>query len=154
MSERANNNRSKNHRPWASIGEQGRPCPSWILKMLTKVRNNFTTFHLPLKNFLRKFAIGHFLEKIFPTPMLQTKINPNTQEKYPASINLLKPLRFCNVTLQHQVLPCLVYFQSSSNGQNNNIMSDVVKNPVLCQYCNYINLQKHVNNSSDSFDKI
>jgi len=38
----------------------------------------------------------------------KTKINPNAQEKHPASMNLLNPLRrFCNVILQHQVLPRL-----------------------------------------------
>jgi len=62
---------------------------------------------------------------------------PNAQEIYPASRNLLKSLRwFYNVILQHQTLPRLAYFQSTSSGQNKIVTFEVAKNPLLRQNCN------------------
>jgi len=54
------------------------------------------------------------------------------------SLNLLKsPRSFYIVTLQHEVLPRLEYFQSSSSGQNNIITTEVAKIPVLCGNFNW-----------------
>jgi len=67
-------------------------------------------------------------------------MNPNSEEKYPVSINLLKLLRrLYTVILQHQVLPRLAYFQSSNSGQNNSITSEVTKKPA--QFIWYFHLR-------------
>jgi len=104
-------------------------------------------------NICGRFRCSKMVEKHYLKFALRLAAVDEThaQEKYSVLINLMSSLRkFYLVILQYQLLPRLAYFQSSSSGQNNIIMSEVAK--LISEY--QLNFQKHVNICCCSFDKI